>query len=123
MGSISLWKSDYTKYNTDEIGQWVDKGLLHFHDLRTPSGDIMTFAEAKHVYNLPGTFMDYAGLLNSLPRAYVRSKDKIEAPIIGDQMRYLLGAKKGTKHIYNRLMQCKNTIKHWENKWTEQYGK
>jgi len=122
MGSISLWKSDFTKYKTDEIGQWVNKGLLYFNDLRTPSGQIMTFAEAKHVYNLPGTFLDYAGLLNSLPRAYLMSKDKIEAPIISDQIRYLLGAEKGTKHIYNRLTQCKNTSKHWESKWIEQYG-
>ena len=107
MGSISLWRSDYTKYKTDDIGQWAHKGLLHFNDLRTSSGELMTFAEAKHEYNLPGTFLDYAGLLNSLPRAYVMTKGKIEAPIIPDQIKYLLGRDKGTKHIYNRLTQCK----------------
>ena len=122
MGSISLWRSDYTKYKTDDIGQWAHKGLLHFNDLRTSSGELMTFAEAKHEYNLPGTFLDYAGLLNSLPREYVMTKGKIEAPIIPDQIKYLLGRDKGTKHIYNRLTQCKNITKHWENKWIEQYG-
>ena len=122
MGSIPLWKSDYTRHKTDEISNWAKKGLLYFNDLRTPSGEMMSFAEAKQVYNLPGTFLDYAGLLNSLSRAYVEKNERIEAPIIADQIKHLLSRKKGTKHIYDRLMQRRTIVKHWEDKWCEQYG-
>ena len=78
MGSIPLWKSDNTRHKTDEISNWTKKGILYFNDLRTPSGELMSFAEANQVYNLPRIFLDYAGLLNSSPRAYVEKTKELK---------------------------------------------
>ena len=103
MGCISLWKSDYTKYTTSEISQWVRSGVTHFNDLRKPSGKLMSYLEAKEKYKLKGTFLDYEGLLSSLPREYITSKEIIETPFIADQISHLFKDKSGARNIYNRL--------------------
>lgn len=50
MGCTTSFKSDFTKYKTTDINQWVQKGLMHFNDLRKSSGEMMSFAEVKEVY-------------------------------------------------------------------------
>ena len=123
MDTISLWKSDRTKYKNDEISQWARGGLLYFNDLRKSSGEIMSFAKAKDVYTLRGTFLDYAGLINSLPGPYRMLKEKMVVPFMPDQIKYLFAERKGTKHIYSRLLQYRDSAhKHWEIEWAEQYG-
>ena len=88
MGCIPLWKSNHTNYKTTEIRQWMRSGLWYFNNLRTPSGDIMTFEEAQRMYNLHRTFLDYIGLLDGFQTAYATLKGKLHTPIISDQIRY-----------------------------------
>ena len=80
------------------------------------------YLEAKEKYKLKGTFLDYEGLLSSLPREYITSKEIIETPFIADQISHLFKDKSGARNIYNRLIVSRHVVKHWESKWTSCYG-
>ena len=122
----SVWFSNYTKFQTREIRSWKRKGIVYINDLLKDNGELLSFEEAKIIYKLNGTSLDYLGLLHSLPIEWrnEQSRRKEVNPIIHPNVESILMPKQCNKSIYNILLRKtyrgeKNT---WELCWEHELG-
>lgn len=126
LGRHSLWFSNFTKYKTDYISSWQQKGLRYIGDIVTLNGQLMTFEELKQVYKIRGVQLDYAGLIRSLPAEWRRlqHKPKEKNPAIHPTIQKILESRKGNKHVYNVLLNGKySDAQHsWERAWEAEAG-
>ena len=113
-------------HRTTCISSWRRNGMQYISDVVDTHGQIISFEHAKESYIISGSFLDYIGLINSLPRWWISlpSKKKAEYPVIHPQVECLLSKEKGVKYLYVRILQGRATnIKNsWEQRWEEQYG-
>ena len=122
----SVWFSNYTKFQTREVRSWKRKGIVYINDLLKDNGELLSFEEAKIIYKLNGTSLDYLGLLQSLPIEWrnEQSRRKEVNPIIHPNVESILMHKQCNKSIYNILLRKtyrgeKNT---WELCWEHELG-
>ena len=68
----------------------------------------MSFQRAKQTYQISGSYLDYVGLIRSLPQEWKTLTRKIRAeyPIIHPQVQVVLNQEKGVKY-YNIILQSK----------------
>ena len=121
-----LWHSNLTKHRTTCISSWHRSGMRYISDVIDTQGQIISFEYAKESFNISGSFLDYIGLINSLPRRWISlpNKKRAEYPVIHPQVECLLSKEKGAKYLYVRILQdrAKNMKNSWEQRWEEQYG-
>ena len=101
-----VWFSNYTKFQTREVRSWKRKGIVYINDLLKDNGELLSFEEAKIIYNLNGTSLDYLGLLQSLPIEWrnEQSRGKEVNPIKHPNVQSILIHKQGNKSIYQVLL-------------------
>ena len=102
-----LWHSNLTKHRTTCISSWRRNGMQYISDVVDTHGQIISFEHAKESYNISGSFLDYIGLINSLPRRWMSlsSKKTAEYPVIQPQVECLLSKVKDAKYLYVRILQ------------------
>ena len=115
-----------TKYQTNCIETWREKGLRYISDILYDEGKILTSQQVKQIYHIGGSYLDYMGLINSLPREWksIPMKNRAEYPTIHPQVAFVMSKEKGAKYLYNVLLRkkiegVKNT---WESGWEIRYG-
>ena len=102
-----LWYSDVTKHETNCINAWRRKGLYYISDIIDEHGQIMSFEQAKQIYEIRGSYLDYIGLVRSLPVKWMSlpRKTRAEYPIIHPQVEFVLSKEKGAKYLYDIILQ------------------
>ena len=126
IGRHSVWFSNHTKFRNCEIKSWKQRGIVYINDLLKDNGELLTFEEAKNIYEFDGTMLDYQGLVQSLPIEWKNRQrtKKYMNPIIHPNIQNIVTHKQGNKYIYNLLIShkykdAKNT---WETGWEQELG-
>ena len=126
MSRCSLWYSDKTKHKTTCIDAWRRKGLCYLSDIVDDEGQILSFQNVKQIYQIGGSYLDYTGLVRSLPREWKSVPRKVRAdyPIIHPQVEFVLSKEKGAKYLYDVIlhMKTKSFGNTWEICWERKYG-
>ena len=101
-------------------------GLCYLSDIVNEVGEILSFQQLKQTYQICGSYLDYAGLIKSLPQKWksLQRKKRAEYPVIHPQVQVVLGQEKGAKYLYNVILQNKtgNFENTWELGWEVKYG-
>ena len=122
----SLWYSNVTKHKTTCIHSWKRRGLRYISDIIDESGQIQSFQQIKQKYLMAGSYLDYMGLIASLPYEWksLQKKNRAEYPIIHPQVQLVLSKKRGAKYLYSIILHEKiKTVKNsWEREWETKYG-
>ena len=76
-----LWcNTNLSEDGTFLIKSWFEKRIKNVIDILDANGNIYHFEQLKEAYSLKGTFLDYQGLINKLPRTWLEAineqKDK-----------------------------------------------
>ena len=105
-----LWYSDITKYRTSCISAWRRKGLSYVSDVIDDKGQILSFQHIKQSFGIQGSYLDYIGLIRSLPSEWKNLPGKSRAmyPVIHPQVEFILSKKNRAKYIYNVILREKN---------------
>lgn len=126
LSRYSLWFSDVTKHQTSCINAWRKKGLRYISDLINDEGQFLSFQQLKFLFQVSGSYLDYIGIMSSLPYEWKTLSRKTRAafPVIHPQIEIILSKERGAKHLYDVLLgskikQAKNT---WERGWELKYG-
>lgn len=86
-----------------------NKGVCILDDLINPSGEILSFAQFKGTFKVKATYLDYLGLLSSLPKNWraETKKTKHQRPIIHPFVAFVLQKKRGAKLFYDKFVELK----------------
>ena len=126
MTRCGLWYSDLTRYKNTCNNAWFRRGMRYISDIMDTSGEIISFQKAKQIYNISGCFLDYMGLIRSLPNSLKSSLTKVRAeyPIMHPQIERVLQKEKGAKYLYDIMLakKTKSLKNPWERVWELQYG-
>ena len=126
MNRCGLWYSDLTGYKNTRNNAWFKRGMRYISDIIDTCGKIISFEKAKQVYNINGSFLDYMGLIRSLPDSLKSASNKVRAeyPVIHPQLEIVLQKEKGAKYLYDIMLVKKTrSLKNpWERTWEQQYG-
>ena len=121
-----LWYSNVTRYKTSCIVACHNKGLRYISDLLNVQGQVQSFEQIKTVFGIPGSYLDYMGLIKSIPSEWRTKtfKNKAEYPIIHPQVEVMICKQRGAKYLNNILLQKKlEKVKNsWENSWETKFG-
>ena len=126
IGKHCIWYSNHTKFHNIELRSWKQRGMVYINDLLKENGEILSFEEAKSMYDFNGTILDYIGLVQSLPIEWRNRQRKVKEanPIIHPNILNILSHKQGNKYIYNTLLynKHKNARNNWELGWELELG-
>ena len=121
-----LFYSNVTKFGTTCINDWRRKGLCYISDIIDVEGQILTFQQLKQIFEIRGSYLDYLGLIRSLPHDWKSMTGKCRAMyhIIHPQVELMLSKEKGAKYLYDIILKEKTkTLKNsWEQCWENRYG-
>ena len=125
IGSCSVWYSDQTKFKDSINRQWKNKHLCIIDDLIDSSGEILNFERFKAKFQINTTYLDYIGLVRSLPRNWriLSRKAKCQRPVIHPFIALVLRKRRGAKIFYDKLIGSKynGNVNKWEIYWREQF--
>ena len=115
MNRCGLWFSDMTRNTNTCNNAWLKKGMKYISDIIDDRGEIISFQEAKQMFGITGSFLDYVGLIRSLPDSLrsATKKARAEYPIIHPQVEIVLRKENVAKYLYD-IMLSKKIIK---NTW------
>ena len=126
IGRCSLWYSNQTKFKDTTLRQWKNKGVNILNDLLHPSGELLTFAQFKTKFRVKATYLDYLGLVESLPRNWrvQLNKEQHQRPVIHPYLSCILQNRRGAKLFYDMIVKFKyrNNVNTWEAYWEVQFG-
>ena len=126
IGKHCIWYSNHTKFHNIELRSWKQRGMVYINDLLKENGEILSFEEAKSMYDFNGAIHDYIGLVQSLPFEWRNRQRKVKEanPIIHPNILNILSHKQGNKYIYNTLLynKHKNARNNWESGWELELG-
>ena len=110
MNRCGLWFSDMTRNTNTCNNAWLKKGMKYISDIIDVRGEIISFQEAKQMFGITGSFLDYVGLIRSLPDSLRSATKKVRAeyPIIHPQVEVVLRKEKGAKYLYDIMLSKKN---------------
>ena len=105
MNRYGLWYSDTTKHKSTCIKAWQERGVRYLSDIIAEDGHLLSFQQIKEMYQLRGSYLDYTGIIRSLPSEWKALPRKIRSsyPIIHPQVEYVLSKEKGAKYLH---LQC-----------------
>ena len=105
-----LFYSNVTKFRATCINDWRRKGLCYISDIIDVEGQILTFQQLKQSFEIRGSYLDYLGLIRSLPHDWKSMTGKCRAmyPIIHPQVELMLSKEKGAKYLYDIILKEKN---------------
>ena len=99
--------------------------MKYISDIIDDRGEIISFQDAKQVLGITGSFLDYVGLIRSLPDSLrsATKKARAEYPIIHPQVEIVLRKEKGAKYLYDIMLSKKTkSLKNtWEKMWETLY--
>ena len=120
LSACNLWYSETTRFIQNINRPWYNRGMRTLNDLLNERGEILSFNEAREKFDIPGTFLDYAGLVNSLPEQWRRQeRRKLPLPVIHPMISFLLDKNTRSKTFYNLLLQDK--LKNHNHKWVQRW--
>ena len=107
LSRYSIWFSDVTKHETTCINAWRRKGLRYLSDLIDHEGQLLTFQQVKNLYQVGGSYLDYIGIIRSLPCEwkFLPRKTRAVFPIIHPQVEFVLRKERGAKYIYDVILE------------------
>ena len=125
-GRCSIWYSNQTKFSDTVNAKWKSKGLCIIDDLVQPSGEIMSYEHFKAQFKIKATYLDYLGLVRSLPRRWraETTKKKEQRPVMHPYVAFFLQARQGAKPFYDKIigLKHKDSENAWERRWENQVG-
>ena len=123
----NIFNSDYTKFKNSRYASWEGKGVRIIGDL-FEGNKLLTWEIFKYIYNIPCNYLEYHGLLHSLPRAL--KKDQAcgwyqQYPSISARIHFLLNNTSYTKCIVVGAMKSNRSqddLARIERKWSRDIG-
>ena len=123
IGRCNIWYSNKTKFTETANMQWKNRGLCIIDDLIQLTGEIMKYEHFKAKFKIKATYLDYLGLVRSLPRIWrvETEKKKEQRPVIHPYVSFVLQKKRGAKLFYNKIIGLKyrNNVNTWEQYWED----
>ena len=119
----NVFNSEHTKFKITSYHSWESKGLRYIGDL-FEGNRLMTWERFKEVYKISCNFMEYYGLVHSLPKKL--QKDQAggwyqERPIIPARIHYILSNASFTKFfarsIFRNDRRRQEDVERIKNKW------
>ena len=106
MSSCSIFYSNESKFKDIEIAQWREKGLQYLNDLINPeTGQTYNFGQFKRVFGVQCTYLDYMGMIQSLPREWrILNKTKEMGPLVHPQIAFLIKERRGARMFYDQML-------------------
>lgn len=95
----NIFNSDYTKFKSTRYSSWERKGVRTIGDL-FEGNKLITWQRFRLLYSIPCNFLEYQGLLHSLPRALQRDQRSgwyLHRPSISARLLSLLSNRSFTK--------------------------
>ena len=124
-----LWgNSQINRNGNDIVNEWYNKGIRNIIDLIDENGLIHDFQTLKDLYNIHGTYLDYAHLINRIPRLWREMISENSRKIsmyrynvqINSYIFCLLRKRRGCRDIYDKTVSVNETIV--PNKWLNEVG-
>ena len=101
-----------------------EKCIIIVSDLLDENGNILSFNDLKERYNLNICFTMYMGIRRALFTAYPTLKNGVmhikEIPYIPNFVRLLTRDKKGSRTLYDLLVQKQKPIEKYKQKWEQE---
>ena len=124
-----LWgNSQINRNGNDIVNEWYNKGIRNIIDLIDENGLIHDFQTLKDLHNIHGTYLDYAHLINRIPRLWREMISENSRKIsmyrynvqINSYVFCLLRKRRGCRDIYDKIVSVNETIV--PNKWLNEVG-
>ena len=119
IGACSVWYSDQIKFVRSGLRAWHTHGIRYLNDLLKSDNTLLNFNEFRVTFGLNTTYLDYMGLIESLPLQWRRAPRREEGPMIHPMVRYMIAERTGVRSIYTVMIEWKTreTRNVWECKW------
>ena len=124
-----LWGNSQINGNRNDIvNEWYNKGIRNVIDLIDENGLMHDLQTLKDLYNIHGTYLDYAHLINRIPRLWretiIENSRKISLYRYNVQINSysfcLLRKRRGCRDVYDKIVPVNETFV--PNKWLNEVG-
>ena len=103
----SLFNSEYTKFKSSSHSSWERRGLQCIGDL-FEGNKLMTWKRLKEVYAMPCNYLEYIGLVHSLPKQMQKDQPDgwyQERPVISARLNFLLNNRTFSRFFAKSLIE------------------
>ena len=108
------------------VNAWRRRGIRYLSDVLDDDGNMLSFEQFKKVYQIKGSYLDYIGLIRSLPDEWksLTGKTRATYPIIHPQLEFVLSRENGAKYMYDIILSktIKSVKNNWKRGWELEYG-
>ena len=113
-----LWGNSQINGNGNIVNEWYNKGIRNVIDFIDENGLIHDFQTLKDLYNVHGTYLDYAHLINRIPRLWremindnSRKNSMYRYNVqINSYIFCLLRKRRGCRDVYDQIVPVNVTI-------------
>ena len=124
----NIFNSDYTKFKSSSYASWEKKGVRVVGDL-FDGNQLLTWEGFKNRYNIPCNYLEYYGLIRSLPRALQQDQPNTwihHQPSISARLSFLLRTASFTRILTtmmtNNYAGVQRDMDRIERKWMRDIG-
>ena len=127
LSNENIFNSDHTKFKNITYASWERKGVRVIGDL-FEDNKLLTWSKFKERYNIPCNYLEYYGLLHSLPNVLQQDQPnrwRQQHPNISARLHFLLSHTTFTQVLTSGLMvnsRSTGDIARIERKWNRDVG-
>ena len=117
IGQCGVWYSNQTKFKEVANAQWKNKGVCILDDLLDHTGKILSYEEFKDKFQVKATYLDFLGLVRSLPGNWLMQaqKKKQQRPVIHPYVAFILRKRRGAKIFLRARPKAERVFAEYEN--------